>query len=125
MEESVRSEIIVATPTIGQHGCPMFHNITNEWHQARTRRIRDATHAYASEALGRQYLDSNGNKRLASCTTPTLTAMLFTANQGFINFHLTAKPVAVRANHRCPKAVQHSPGCLVGSEAQQALERLC
>ena len=51
--------------------------------------------------------------------------MLFAANQSFINFHLTAKPVAVRANHRCAEAVQHRPGRLVRTEAQQALERLC
>lgn len=103
----------------------MLQQLRHDWRQARTRRIRDAIHAYASEALGRQYLDSNVNKRLASCTTPTLTDMLFTANHGFINLHLTAKPVAVRANYRCPKAVQHRSGCLAGSEAQQTLEQLC
>jgi hypothetical protein len=65
MDKSVGSEIIVATPAIGRHGCPVLHNITDKWHQARTRRIRDTTHAYVSEALGRQHLDIDGNKRLA------------------------------------------------------------
>lgn len=35
IKESVRCEVIIGSPTIGQHGCPMFHLIRDEWHQCR------------------------------------------------------------------------------------------
>jgi SLT domain-containing protein len=105
MRKSVFGEIVVATPTSGQHRWPMLHYITDDGHQAGTRRVRDTTHADAAETLGKEHLDSDGNHRLASRTTIPLTAVLFAANQSLIHFYLTAKAVAIRANHRCPKAV--------------------
>ena len=118
-------EIVVATPAIGQHGGPARHGIADEWRQTCARRIRNTTHPYPSDALGRPQLDGDRNQRLASRrTTATLAAMFFTANQGFINFHLTVQAIAIRPNHRRAKAVRHRPRRLVGAEAQQALKRL-
>lgn len=124
MNQSVSGEIVVATPAIGQHGGPARHGIADEWHQTCARRIRNTKHPYPSEALGRSQLDGDRNQRLASRTTATLAAMFFTANQGFINFHLTAQAIAIWTNHRRAKAVQHRPRRLLGAEAQQALKRL-
>jgi len=47
------------------------------------------------------------------------------ANQDFIHFHPTGKAVTVRPNHCGTKAMQHRPGRLVGTEAQDTLKRLC
>ena len=105
MRQSVLGKIVVATPTIGQHRCPVRHHVTDKGHPAGTRCVRDTTHADAAETPGREHLDSDGHHRLASRTPTPLTAVLFAAHLGLIHFYLTAQAVAIRANHRGPKAV--------------------
>ncbi len=124
MDKSVFSEFVVPTPTIGQHGCPLNHCLTDKWHETRSRCVSNAAHANAPEAFRREDFDRNRNQRFASRASSPLATMLFAANQRLIDFNLTAQSVTVWTNHRRAQAVQHRPDRLVGTEPQQALERL-
>ena len=117
-------QVVVAAPAIGQHRRAMLHHITHERHQTGTRGIRHTTHPDAAEARGRKNLDGDDDDGLTSRTATTLAASFLPATERFIDFHLAAEAVATSAHHRCPKAVQHRPGRLVGTEAQEPVQSL-
>ena len=124
MGKTMHGKLMVATPAIGHDRCSRRHRITDEWHPARPRGIRNPTPAPAPKPLGRQHLDGDRDPRFSSCTPPTLALLRFTAHPGCIHFHLTAPAIASQANHRRPKAMQHRPSRRVGTKAQPVLEHL-
>lgn len=83
--------------------------------------VGNDTQAASPEALGAKQLNGYRNQSFALRAASPLPGAN-TANERLVNFDCSCEPITAGAYHRRSETVQHRPGCLVGTEAEDSME---
>jgi len=113
----------VRYPPVGNDDGARLDVIEQERPQRRCLCVGDDAEPAPPESLGTEQLNGRRHEHLSRGASPPLPG-LGSANEGLIHLDISGKPIATWAHHRCPEAVQHRPGCLVGAESQEPVQRL-
>src|SRR5450756_766180 len=98
---------LVALPAVGVNCASRLDRVHDEGVQAVGRSVLDGTQPDAANAF---VLNLNGDYNQGLVPSATAgDAILFSAHEGFIDFHAAVQPVASGPNHRAAQFVQPSP----------------